>query len=141
MERDDPGGSHPQIDLSSREKRIELSPPTLKAFFSIMDKWQVQDEDAKLLLGGITNGSYYELKKNAGNSVLNTDTLTRISYLIGIFTALNVLHTQTLADKWVQLPNTNPIFGGATPLQYMIKDGTPAFRIVRQILDARRAGS
>ena len=94
-----------------------------------------------LLLGGITNGRYYELKKNPSNRVLNMDTLTRISYVIGVFTTLNVLHRPQLADKWVQLPNAHRIFGGATPLQYMIKGGITALHIVRQLLDARLEGS
>jgi len=40
----------------------------------------------------------------------------------------------------VQLPNRNRIFGGGTPLDYMIKGGAPAMQIVRRLLDARRGG-
>jgi Protein of unknown function (DUF2384) len=38
------------------------------------------------------------------------------------------------------LPNTNPIFGGETPLTYMTKGGVPAMLRVRQLVDARRGG-
>ena len=31
-----------------------------------------------------------------------------------------------LADRWVHLPNSNRVFGGSTPLAYMIRGGVPA---------------
>jgi hypothetical protein len=40
----------------------------------------------------------------------------------------------------VQLPNTNPLFTGRTPLAYMLQGGTPAMEVVRRLLDARRGG-
>jgi hypothetical protein len=40
----------------------------------------------------------------------------------------------------VQRPNTNRIFGGGTPLAYMMKGGVPALQVVRRLLDARRGG-
>ena len=51
-----------------------------------------------------------------------------------------MLHKTELADEWVNLPNTNRIFSGATPLAYMIKGGIPAMQTVRRLLDARRGG-
>ena len=38
------------------------------------------------------------------------------------------------------LPNTNRIFNGRTPLEYVIRGGLPALQIVRRLLDARRGG-
>jgi hypothetical protein len=127
------------IDLGTRHARERLSGPGLKAFFSMMDRWKVRDEDARALLGGVSNGPFYEMKK-APDRVLDTDRLTRISYLIGIFKALQILHARPLADEWVQLANGHPIFAGETPLAYMIRGGLPAMQTVRRLLDARRAG-
>ena len=42
-----------------------------------MDRWGVRDEDARQLLGGVTNGPYYEMKKNAQGRVLEPDKLLR----------------------------------------------------------------
>jgi Protein of unknown function (DUF2384) len=126
-------------DLSARDERERLSPAALRAFFNIMTRWQVRDEDARALLGGVTNGPFYEMKRNP-DRVLDTDRLTRISYLIGIFKALNILHSRPLADEWVRLPNSNAIFAGQTPLAYMMRGGLPALQTVRRLLDARRAG-
>lgn len=127
------------VDLSSKAERERLSPPALRAFFRIMDRWGLRDEDARLLLGGVSNGPYYQWRKDPERT-LDTDRLTRVSYLVGIFKALNILHGEALADEWVRLPNANPIFRGRTPLAYMLTGGIPAMQTVRRLLDARRGG-
>lgn len=127
----------PFIDLTLKSERERLSASALKAFFNLVDRWSIRDEDARSLLGGISNGPYYNWKKQP-ERVLDVDVLTRISYLIGIFKALNILYGEKLADEWVRLPNTNRIFGGRTPLDYMMRGGVPAFQMVRRLLDARR---
>jgi hypothetical protein len=125
------------VDLNSRRERERLSPSGLKAFFKIMEHWQVRDESARALLGGVTNGPFYEMKKNSAR-VLDPDKLTRISYLIGIYKALNILYGKKLANDWISLPNDNAIFGGNSALEYMISGGIPAMQTVRRLLDFRR---
>lgn len=127
------------VDFNARAERERLSPSALKAFFNIMERWGVRDEDARQLLG-VTNGPYYEMKRAPAGRVLDADKLLRISYLVGIFKALNILHARRLADEWVQLPNQNRIFAGATPLDYMRRGGTIGMQTVRRLLDARRGG-
>jgi len=129
----------PLVDLTAKAERERLSPSAVRAFFNIMARWGVRDEDARTLLGGISNGPFYEMKKKPGR-VLDTDRLQRISYLVGIFKALNILYSEKLADAWIGLANSNRIFGGLTPLAYMIKGGLPAMQTVRRLLDARRGG-
>ncbi|HZY97836.1 MAG TPA: antitoxin Xre/MbcA/ParS toxin-binding domain-containing protein [Candidatus Cybelea sp.] len=138
-----PAGRHepaPIVDLTAKRERERLTRSALTAFFNIMERWGIRDEDARQLLGGVTNGPYYALKRRAGGRVLDTDKLLRISYLIGIFKALNVLHSRALADRWVRLANSNRIFGGLSPLEYMRQGGVPAMQTVRRLLDARRGG-
>jgi len=131
-------------DLSSRAVQEKLSPVAIRAFFRLASHWKLRDEDARGLIGGISNGSFYQLKRGVAKSLsaktLDQDKLTRISLLVGIFKALNILYSTKLADAWVQLPNSNPIFGGRTPLAYMLKGGLPSMLRVRQLLDARRGG-
>ena len=136
-------------DLSSRAVQEKLSPVAIRVFFRLASHWKLRDEDARGLIGGISNGSFYQLKRGAtktSNSktldakTLDQDKLTRVSLLVGIFKALNILYGTKLADAWVQLPNTNPVFGGETPLAYMRKGGVPSMMRVRQLLDARRGG-
>jgi hypothetical protein len=126
-------------DLSSKEVLKRLSPAAVKAFLKIRELWELRNEDARQLLGGISNGAFYELKRKA-RATLDQDRLTRISILTGIFKALNILYSKKLADHWIQLPNDNPMFQGDSPLAYMMKGGLPAMLRVRQLLDARRGG-
>ena len=130
----------PLADFNSAGERKRLSGSALMGFFKMMEIWKVRDEDARMLLGGISNGPFYEMKKNPKGKVLDVDRLFRVSYLLGIFKAINILHGQQLADEWVQLPNRNSLFGGRTPLRYMIDGGLPAMQNVRRLLDARRGG-
>ena len=129
----------PLVDLGVRAERERLSPGALRAFFNIVARWHLRDEDARALLGGISNGPYYTIKKRPDRT-LDADTLLRISYLVGIFKALHILHAEPLADQWVRLPNSNRLFGGRTPLQMMLDGGIPAMQTVRRLLDARRGG-
>ena len=126
-------------DLSRAEERRRLSAVAIKTFFNIVDRWEIRDEDARLLLRDMSNGAYYQLKQDPRGKTLDQDRLMRISYLVGIFKSLNILYSQRLADQWMQLPNTNPIFAGRTPLDYL-RGGQPAMETVRRLLDARRGG-
>ena len=129
----------PLINLNEPAERDRLSPAALKAFFNIMEKWAVRDRDARTLLGGVSNGVFYEMKKNP-NRTLTMDGLARISLLIGIFKGLNILYPEDLADAWVSLSNRNRIFGGGTPLSYMLQGGLEAMHTVRRLVDSRRGG-
>lgn len=132
-------GAPELIDITSPQECKRLGPAALKAFFNIARCWHLRDEDAMRLLGGVASSTYYAMKKSPRRA-LDPDTMLRISYLIGIFKALNILHGKALADRWVTLANRNPIFRGSTPLEYMVRGGIPAIQVVRRLLDARRGG-
>jgi hypothetical protein len=127
------------VDLSSKDVQERLSRPAIPAFFKLAQAWGIRDEAARQLLGGVSNGVFYQLKRGQ-KKTLDQDKLTRISLLIGIFRALNILYSRKLADAWITLPNSNPMFRRDSPLNYMIKGGVPALIRVRQLLDARRGG-
>ena len=48
----------PLVDLSARSERERLSRSAIKAFLNIIEKWGVRDEDARALLGGMSNGPF-----------------------------------------------------------------------------------
>jgi hypothetical protein len=126
-------------DLSDASVRERLSAAAIHAFFAVMQRWKIGDDDARALLGNITREDYDKLRTQSRQS-LDANTLTRISYLVGIYRALNILYSDSLADEWIQLPNHNPLFNGQSPLACMIKDGLPATQTVRRLLDAVREG-
>lgn len=127
------------VDLNDKAERERLSRSALLGFFRLAGAWQVRDEDARELLGGVSSSAFYEWKKNPGR-VLEVDRITRISYLLGIYKALHILYGDKLADEWVHLPNSNPVFNGRAPLAFMLGGGLLAMQTVRRLLDARRGG-
>ena len=127
------------VDLNDKATRERLSKSALKGFFKLIDAWKLRDEDACVLLGGLSSSAFYEWKKKP-DRLLEVDRITRISYLLGIYKALHILYGPVLADEWVHLPNRNLIFAGKTPIRYMQEGGMLAMQTVRQLLDARRGG-
>jgi hypothetical protein len=127
------------VDLNDRAERERLSSSALKGFFQLASAWQLRDDDARELLGGVSSSAFYEWKKNPAR-VLEVDRITRISYLLGIYKALHILYGDKLADEWVHLPNSNPVFNGRAPLAFMLGGGLLAMQTVRRLLDARRGG-
>jgi uncharacterized protein (DUF2384 family) len=126
-------------DLGDAGTRARLSPPALVAFCALAEKWDLRNEDAMALMGGISHGRYYELKKNR-KGLLSQDELTRISLLIGIFKGLNILFSPKLANQWASRPNSNAMFNNVAPLQLLVRGGVPAMIGVRRLLDSRRGG-
>ncbi len=110
-------------DLRSWKVRKEYTPSGVRVFFNIMERWNVSPEDTRLLLGGISNRYYRLLKARPQGRILSTDRMYRISYIIGIYKALHISFGDELADQFVQMPNTNWLFGGKSPLRYMIEGG------------------
>ncbi|WP_348269576.1 hypothetical protein P8936_14630 [Edaphobacter paludis] len=130
----------PLLDRHSWKVRKEHSPAGVRVFFNIMEEWNVGPEDAPLLLG-VSSRYYNQLKARQEGQILNTDRLYRMSYLVGIYKALRLLHGPTLENRFVYMSNTNRLFAGKTPLSYMIQGGQPAMQRVRRLLDARAAGN
>ena len=67
--------------------------------------------------------------------------LERISYVLGIYKALQILLPETeRADAWVTTPNAAPLFGGDSALTRMLGGNVGDLYAVRQYLDAQRGG-
>ena len=70
---------------------------------------------------------------------LSSDTLERISYVMGIYKALHILlPTKEMADGWVKKPNTAQGFGGRSALERMLAGRVLDLADVRRYLDAQR---
>lgn len=89
-----------------------------RAFFRIMDRGGVIDAEASVLLGRPSRSTFYAYKKGAGGQ-LTSDRLERISYVLGIYKALQHLFIQAeQADAWMRKPN--PAFGGRSALEHAL---------------------
>ncbi len=126
--------------------RKQLSGPAMRAFFQIADAWSLTVGEQIALLGYPAESTYFKYKASAarpahdaeGIGTLSFDTLVRISLLLGIFKALHILYAdESLANRWVKLPNSNPLFGGKPALALMA-GGIDGLYQVRRLLDGRR---
>ena len=126
-------------NLNDPPTRERLSRAAIHGFFEIAELWHLKNEQGMALLGGKSNGKYHEWKSKR-RGTLTQDELTRVSYLIGIFKALNILFSKKLADEWIRRPNTNAMFKGASPLDVIVRSGMPAMMETRRLLDSRRGG-
>jgi Antitoxin Xre/MbcA/ParS C-terminal toxin-binding domain/Antitoxin Xre-like helix-turn-helix domain len=124
----------------SRLPADRLSGPALRTFFRIADSWRLSSEEARTLLGNPPRSTYFVWKKT-GQGQLARDTLERVSYLLGIYKALQILLPDAgAADAWVRKPNAAPVFGGRPALQRMLSGNVADLYVVRQYLDAWRGG-
>jgi len=120
--------------------RKRMSAPGMRSFFRIGQAWDLSVEEQRGLLGWPAASTYYKYK--AGEvGTLSYDMLTRISLLLGIYKALHILYPDdALADLWVKLPNSNPVFAGRPALSLMVEGGIDGLTQTRRLLDARRGG-
>lgn len=128
------------VGTSIRQARAGLTPSAEDGFAAIMKAWNVSDEDARNLLGGISSSHYAAMKVAAHREKLPKEALIRISLLIGIFKALHTTFGSRLANAWMTLPNTNSMFSGTTPLAYCLEHGIVGMKNVRRLLHARCQG-
>ena len=120
--------------------RKSLSGPALRTFFRIAELWDLSVDEQMTLLGLSARSTFFKWKKDP-NTVLPKDTLERISYLLGIYKALQILlPDEEAADHWVRRPNAAPVFGGRSALERMLSGQVADLFVVRQYLDAERGG-
>jgi hypothetical protein len=107
----------------------EMSAAGLRAFFKIARDWDLSAEEQIVLLG------------SPQTARLGRDTLERLSLLLGIYKALQILLPQpAAADGWIKRPNSAPPFGGRRALDRMLAGNISDLVAVRQYLDATRGG-
>jgi hypothetical protein len=111
----------------------------LRAFFAIADKWGLSNEQAMTLLGRPGRTTFYAWKKGDVGHITDVDLASRISYVLGIFKALETLYQRPeMADAWVRRPNA--AFGGQSALDRMLGGQMVDLATVRDYLDSVASG-
>jgi hypothetical protein len=120
--------------------RRRMSAPAMRTFLNAAKAWTLSVDEQRGLLGWPAASTFHKYK--AGDvATLSFDTLTRISLVLGIYKALHVLYPDdALADRWVKLPNANPLFGGKPALSLMVDGGIDGLTQTLRLLDTRRGG-
>ncbi|WP_428391510.1 MbcA/ParS/Xre antitoxin family protein [Lichenicoccus sp.] len=124
--------------------RRRLSAPGLRTFLAIADLWGLNEEQRRLCLGYPSRSTYQGWTKTArehGDLTLDVDVLTRLSLVLGIHQALNILfeHEQE-GIAWLTRPHRALVFGGRPPLDLVTSGSQDSMQTVRRFLDGARGG-
>ncbi|MDN5872470.1 MAG: MbcA/ParS/Xre antitoxin family protein [Nitrococcus sp.] len=115
-----------------------LSGTALEAFFNLAERWRLNVKEQRRLLGEPPASTFYKWKATR-QARLSRDTLERISYLLGIYKALQtLLPSSQAAETWIRRPNDAPGFNGASALDHMLGGNVADLADVRRYLDAER---
>lgn len=134
------------IDLGrfAAPNRRRLSGPALRTFLTIADRWGLNEEQRRLVLGYPSRSTYHNWAKLAREGqpfTLDVDALLRISAVFGIHQALGVLFAdESEGVRWLRGPHTAPVFGGQPPLALVTSGTQDGLMAVRRFLDAARGG-
>ena len=136
--------SHPESPIRRpvpEPTLTEMSAAGLRAFFNVARDWDLSAEEQIVLLGSPARSTYFKWKQTPQTARLGRDTLERLSLLLGIYKALQILLPQpSAADTWIKRPNSAPPFGGRRALDRMLAGNISDLVAVRQYLDAMRGG-
>src|SRR6201995_2907097 len=124
------------LDLATREAGQAL----LRAFFAIAEAWKLSAREAMTLLG-LRSRSTHHAWKDGRSGALPRDPLERISYVLGIYQALQILLPGAEpADAWIRKPNDAPLFGGRSAPERLLSGNVADLYEVRRYREAQRGG-
>ncbi len=114
------------------------SATAMRTFARIADLWTLKPNERQRLLG-LPRSTYFSYTKAPDHARLSPDTLERISYVLGIFKALQILLPRPeAADTWIRRSNSAPVFNGHAPLDLMLGGKVADLYLVRRYLDGER---
>lgn len=121
-------------DSEAHRSRIAV-----RAAVRVADKWNLSVRQAAALLD-VSVRTFHRMKDGTWSGTVGQDLLLRISGLVGLYKGLHLYFSDDLADRWVTLANSGPLFAGHPPVTRMQAGGLPAILQVRDYVDALRGG-
>jgi uncharacterized protein (DUF2384 family) len=112
---------------------------TVAALARVLAAWRVGTPTGAKL-AGLSGRTWTRRKGKNWDGSLTQDELMRASALIGLYKGLHIYFGDDLADKWPRMANRGPLFGGASPVDFMVAGGLPAIIAAREYVDALRGG-
>jgi hypothetical protein len=129
--------AHRQAEIPA----AQIGAAAIRAFTRIAALWGLSIEEQLTLLGEPARSTFFAWRKHPERATLPKDTLERISNVLGIYKALQILFPDSgAADTWIRKPNSAPMFAGQSALQRMLGGNVSDLNAVRRYLDAVRGG-
>lgn len=111
----------------------------VRTFWRLAEAWKLSLVEQLALLG-VGRTTLYQWKQGKVGP-LDRHVLERLSYLFGIYAALQILlPVPARANEWIRKPNSAPLLGGGSALDRMLGGQVADLFVVRQYLDAQRGG-
>jgi hypothetical protein len=119
-----------------------MAESALDAFFALAERWQLDSEEQRILLGSPSASTLFAWKKSRA-ARLAPDVLVRISYLLGIAAALSRVFAlaPARAAVWMRTANDGPLTRGRTPLSVALDGGVVALHSLRMLLEHDAGGT
>ena len=116
----------------------------LRTYFNIAKAWSLTEQQTMTLLGfdASTRSTYFKWKKDPDGARLGRDKIERLSYVFGIYKALQLLLPDpAAADGWLHRPNSAVPFGGRAAIERLLSGNIADLYVVREYLDTARGWS
>lgn len=134
-----PSGHAVPQTFASDDDRARLTSAALIAMRNLARAWKLTGAEAAALLG-VSETTWDRVKAGTWKQTLSQDQMMRVSAMIGTFKGLHLLFADDMADRWVRLRNSGPLFANLTPVEAMVARGIPGMIEIRQYVDALRGG-
>lgn len=120
-----------------REPAAQARQGALGVFFEIAEEWGLTAEQQMTLLGSPARSTFFKWKKE--RNPVSGDVLERISHIVSIYKALNILfHEPDRVSRWLLSPNK--YFDNRSALDVMLDGNVTDIYRVRAYVDAQRGG-
>lgn len=121
-------------------RTVDTAHTLLRTFFNIAQRWELTPDEQALLLGA-SQATCGRWRIGQVGGRLTGDTLERLSYILSIYAALQILlPDQRRADAWLRQPNTASPFDGEPAISLMLRGSVLNLKCVADYLDAAKAG-
>jgi len=125
-----------QVDVRSADTAAKVLP----VFFRIGEAWGLSALEQQTLLG-VSKSTLFNWKAGQVKSGLDAGVLERLSYIFGIYSALEILlPIPERATAWMRKANSSPLFGGGSALKRMLGGQVADLLAVHAYLNAQRGG-
>ena len=113
----------PSISVAEPSVRLLDARGALTSFRRLVKDWKLDRTQAWLMLTG----------EPSVRTILTEDQALRVSYLLAIDTGLREIGGRPVGT-WLVAGNTTPVLGGASPLAFLTRQGTPGYvALLRQV--------
>lgn len=122
-------------------QQTPVAPETVAArtFFNLAGAWKMDLAEQRAALGGVSKQTVYNWRAHPERARFTGDQLDRVSYLLGIYKALQIIFTRPeQADSWIRRPNAAPPFGSKPAAELLFSGRMEDLIRVRRYLDGVR---